>query len=487
MSIFQDFSRNFWLIRTFLFVCSHHPTNSKKLLKDHGAHPDKHENEARGSSGQSEPAPHLLSERAPSMDDSVYIGNNEEEVHPMKIYEVLANFQKYRNKYKDPLILLLYVTLEPMKFKIILLVLHYVTFQFSFALCLTIYRMLSTFDKEILLKHGSFGGIEIFVLINLWTVLLKYKDIMWFSDTFQSIGIPLNAEVIGEKKYNKLCSKIFVLRLIVLINYGLALLAALGFTLSPEYFNKRTYLAVWIRENFPNYSEYILTLIHMSNFPVALVLSALAIAMSYFGYSAVFQLIFINEAVKGICYSTIPLHQRYSSQLYQTSVRTRLKISIMLHTLGIQTSLTAMKIIYFPLIAFSLGAVVLGGSLLLEFFTNDSTQMTNQYYGIICFALAGTISSALYVSSGQNVKNESERTLYLLNQLPWYYMNKENIKIYSIFTKRAERPISMSNSLLEINFLLLVRITEILWVLLDSWAVREKCKSNMNMENLMSI
>lgn len=71
----------------------------------------------------------------------------------------------YREKYKNPIELLIQLTLEPMQFKIVLLILGYVTCQFSFALILTIYRMLSTFDKKILLRHGSFGGIEIFVSV----------------------------------------------------------------------------------------------------------------------------------------------------------------------------------------------------------------------------------------------------------------------------------------------------------------------------------
>lgn len=71
----------------------------------------------------------------------------------------------YRVKYKNPIELLIQLTLEPMQFKIVLLILGYVTCQFSFALILTIYRMLSTFDKKILLRHGSFGGIEIFVSV----------------------------------------------------------------------------------------------------------------------------------------------------------------------------------------------------------------------------------------------------------------------------------------------------------------------------------
>ncbi|XP_044755126.1 uncharacterized protein LOC123314078 [Coccinella septempunctata] len=358
----------------------------------------------------------------------------------------------------DPLILLLYITLEPMKFKIILLVICYVTCQFSFALCLTIYRMITTFDKAILLRHGSFGGIEIFVLINLWTVLLKYKEIMSFSDVFQLLRCPVNEKIIGAEKYREVRWTVFFLKFIVLVDYGLALIAAFGFTLSPEYFNTRTYLAVWLRENFPEYSERILFVIHMSNFPVALVLCALSIAMSYFGYNAVLLLIFMNQAVAGICSSSIQPSERVSSGLYQRSIKAKLKVCIMLHILAIRMSHKAAEIIYVPMIAFSVGGVILGGSLLLEFFTNDSSEMSNQYLGIICFTLAGTISSSLYVSSGQHLKNESERTLYLLNQLPWYYMNKENKQIFSIFSKMAEKPISMSTSLLEINFLLLVRI-----------------------------
>ncbi|KAK9881822.1 hypothetical protein WA026_017334 [Henosepilachna vigintioctopunctata] len=375
----------------------------------------------------------------------------------MIMYKKCANMKEFRRNMKDELKLLLYLTLYPMKFKPIFLYIIYVACQFSFALCLTTYRLLSTFDKNLLLKHGSFGGIEIFVLINLWTVLFKFRKMTWFINLLNDIFIPIDEDILGKQKYKNIMYNIKFVKIISVLNYSLAIGAAFGFTLSPEYFNTRTYLAIWIRENFENHSEYLLFFIHMSNFPVALVLVSLCIVMTYSGTRAIFQLIVINKGIEGICDSHIHPNRRYNSKIYQAMVRQKLKMCVMMHEICIRISLIGAEIIYVPIVLFSVGGVILGGSLLLEFFTNDPTEMSNQYFGIICFSLAGLISATLYVSSGQLLKDESEKTYNLLVHLPWYYMNKENKQIYSIFLQRAATPISMTNNLIEINFLLLVR------------------------------
>lgn len=173
-------------------------------------------------------------------------------------------------------------------------------------------------------------------MINLWTVLLKYKEIMGFAENFKKLIIPLSTVFVGEEKYQELQRDATLLKIIVLIDFGFAIIAAFGFTLSPEYFNTRTYLAVWLRENFPDYSEHILFFIHLSNFPVALMLCSLSIAMSYFGYSAVIQIIYLNQIIGGICDTKIPPDERYTSELYQRSVRTKLKMAIMMHGLAIR-------------------------------------------------------------------------------------------------------------------------------------------------------
>lgn len=70
---------------------------------------------------------------------------------------------EYRKDNRDPIEFLLYLTLKPMQFKIVLLILGYVTIEYCFALILTLYKLISAFDKTVLLRHGSFCGIEIFV------------------------------------------------------------------------------------------------------------------------------------------------------------------------------------------------------------------------------------------------------------------------------------------------------------------------------------
>ncbi|KAK9881820.1 hypothetical protein WA026_017332 [Henosepilachna vigintioctopunctata] len=378
----------------------------------------------------------------------------------MVLYEKLSNIKEFRRNMKDELALLLHLTINLLQMRFVHSIFIYVACQYAFGLCLTIHHLLSTFDKRNLLKYGSFVGIDIFVLINLWTVIVKYNEITWFIHTLRGMVIPIDKDIVGEIKYKRIMFTRMLVKFIVLVDYGLALAAALGIFLSPEYFNSKNYLPVWIRKNFINYSEYILFFIHLTIFPVALALVSLSIALMYCVLTSVSQLTLINIVIKGICHSSIHPDERYDSELFQSIVLQKLKICVMIHQICIRMSLYGAEILYSSIISFSTGAVILGGSLLVEFYTNDPYQGNHEYFAIVCFALSGLLTASLYVTSGQLLKDQSEKIYDLLVSLPWYYMNEENKRIYSIFLRRAFIPISLTNNLIEINLVLLVRIVK---------------------------
>ncbi|KAK9881821.1 hypothetical protein WA026_017333 [Henosepilachna vigintioctopunctata] len=229
---------------------------------------------------------------------------------------------------------------------------------------------------------------------------------LWFVHTFKKIVIPIDKDILGEKKYKSIMCICMMLKISALVNYALAISAAFGIFISPEYYNSRIYLSFWIRKNFKNYSEYILFFMHMSNFPVAVALISLSIAMSYCSARAVFQFIIVNKVIEGICDSTLHPTERYDSKIYQAVVLQKLKICIMTHQLSIRLSLLGAEIMYTSMISISAGGVILGGSLLLEFFTHDISELSNESFAIVCFSLAGFVTSSMYGFAGQFLKDE---------------------------------------------------------------------------------
>lgn len=55
---------------------------------------------------------------------------------------------------------------------------------------------------------------------------------------------------------------------------------------------------------------------------------------------------------------------------------------------------------------------------------------------------------------------QSEYTRYLLIQIPWYYMNESNRKLYSVFLLKTGKPLNIQTNVLEVNYLLVVRVSK---------------------------
>ncbi|XP_044755190.1 uncharacterized protein LOC123314134 [Coccinella septempunctata] len=259
-----------------------------------------------------------------------------------------------------------------------------------------------------------------------------------------------------------------ILKVICCFNMVCATVAALGFITAPEYFNEKTYLSVWIQQTFPEYSNFMLLVVHWTSLPVALVMAGTSITWAYAGGNAMFQVYIFIEMLKGISKTTIPQKMRRDSEVYQSLIRQKLIMSIMAFELIVKYQDIACDILEAPLLLFSVGSIILGGSLMIEFLSNQEQNFGDQYaiyVGIFFFALAGIISANLYILFGQAIKDESENCNSLLRQLPWYDMNKENKTIYSIFLRRTEKSLLVSNSLLQIDYSLLVRIVKTLYSL----------------------
>ncbi|KAL3270039.1 hypothetical protein HHI36_009095 [Cryptolaemus montrouzieri] len=332
--------------------------------------------------------------------------------------------------------------------------------------------------------------------------------------------------MLGKRKYAVVMRFMLIVKLVTCLNILLSVVASFGFILSPDYFNRKTYLAVWIIKTFPEYSKYMLFVVSLTSFPVAIVLAGSPIAWAYAGTQGWCQLMVLNEAVEIICVTKCtPKNLRRDSKIYQEVVKEKLILCIFIHQmftsenriLEIGMDLleknwenTAMdKEIPYKNFRINFQESVEKISLLREKscvmqkgwfdneikdaqkemdklyktfkFTNGETDFDNyrrqpnknqgsslgdeymMYLGILCFALAGGISSTIYVFVGQLVKDESEKLHYLLLQVPWYYMNIENRRMYLLFLRKSENPLTLSSSLVVIDFLLLVRIVKALY------------------------
>ncbi|XP_045473732.1 uncharacterized protein LOC123680091 isoform X3 [Harmonia axyridis] len=353
-----------------------------------------------------------------------------------------------------------------MNFPPVKLCIFYVFCQYGFATSLTIYHLLDKFDQQTLMKHGSFCGIQIFVLINLGSIVFMADAFYEYLQNYKKGLIPL--ELLNENTLKQIVLLGNITKLICTVNMVLATAAALGFIAAPEYFNEKTYLSVWIQEQFPNYSNFMLPVVHWTSLPVALVMAGSSVAWAYAGMNAIFQIQILKEMINTVPKTTLPQKLRRDSQLYQAIVRQKLIICVMAHGIMVRFQNIACELLEPPLMMFSMGSVILGGSLMLEYLSNQEQNLGDQYamyIGILCFALAGMISAVLYLIIGQAVKDESEGCNYLLRQLPWYDMNQENRKIFSIFLLKTEKPIALANSLVQVDYFLLMRICKALYSL----------------------
>ncbi|XP_045473731.1 uncharacterized protein LOC123680091 isoform X2 [Harmonia axyridis] len=376
------------------------------------------------------------------------------------IYKRLVKLRETKKIANDRLRLLIRLTFDVMNFPPVKLCIFYVFCQYGFATSLTIYHLLDKFDQQTLMKHGSFCGIQIFVLINLGSIVFMADAFYEYLQNYKKGLIPL--ELLNENTLKQIVLLGNITKLICTVNMVLATAAALGFIAAPEYFNEKTYLSVWIQEQFPNYSNFMLPVVHWTSLPVALVMAGSSVAWAYAGMNAIFQIQILKEMINTVPKTTLPQKLRRDSQLYQAIVRQKLIICVMAHGIMVRFQNIACELLEPPLMMFSMGSVILGGSLMLEYLSNQEQNLGDQYamyIGILCFALAGMISAVLYLIIGQAVKDESEGCNYLLRQLPWYDMNQENRKIFSIFLLKTEKPIALANSLVQVDYFLLMRVS----------------------------
>ncbi|XP_044754660.1 uncharacterized protein LOC123313736 isoform X2 [Coccinella septempunctata] len=362
--------------------------------------------------------------------------------------------------------LLIRLTFEMLTFSPIKMIIIYVFCQYSFATLLTIYHLLDRFDTKTLLKHGSFCGIQIFVLINLGSIIFMADTLFKLLKKYK-IGI-LPLELLNDEIFRKTLLLGNMVKIVCLLNFLFAIIATLGFIAAPEYFNEKTYLSVWIQETFPDYSNLMLLVVHWSSLPVALVMVGSSIGWAYAGTTAIFQIYVLREFIAAIPKTNFPRKMRLDSKVYQESIKQKFIIAIMVYEFAVSFVSTACDILEPAMIMFSLGSVILGGSLMIEFFSNQEQNFGDQYaiyVGIFFFALAGIISGNLYLLIGQGMKDASEGCNYIMRQFPWYYMNEENKQIYSIFLHRTEKPLCLSCSLMQVDYFLLVRIVKSLYSL----------------------
>ncbi|XP_045474083.1 uncharacterized protein LOC123680302 isoform X1 [Harmonia axyridis] len=281
---------------------------------------------------------------------------------------------------------------------------------------------------------------------------------------YKAFIMPL--ELFDDITFKKVVFIINMIKIICSLNMVLATIAALGFISAPKYFNEKTYLLVWIFENFPTHSNIMAKFVHWTSLPVALVLAGTSLVWTYAGMNGVFQVALLKRMIATITTSTIQHKYRRDSPLYQETTKQKMIICIMTHEILVRYQNIACDLFEAPMMMFAMGSVVLGGALMIEFLSNQALDLGDQYtiyIGIVCFAMAGGISAMLYLIIGQVLKDESEACNYQLRQLPWYDMNSENMKIYSFFLLKTERCVSLSNSLIQLDCILLMRIIKALY------------------------
>ncbi|XP_044754546.1 uncharacterized protein LOC123313644 [Coccinella septempunctata] len=381
------------------------------------------------------------------------------------IYGKMATLGERKKRCKDRLRPLIRYTFQTLTYRPVWFCFFYVFCQYFFATSLTIFHLLRKFDQETLLKHGSFCGIQIFVLINLGPMIFMVDDLLGFLKRYGDATLPV--DMLNDKLLVQIYFLIKIIKAISVINICLAIVAAAGFIAAPEYFDEKTYLCVWIQETFPDYSVWMLRVVHWTSLPVALALAGCSIGWAYGGFISICQILMLHEMIASISNSSLPQKLRRDSRLYQEAVRQKMVMSIMTHEYTVRFQSLASEIIEIPILMVSVGSLILGGSLMIEFFSNQDQNFGDQYelfVGIFCFTVAGVISANTYLITGQVIKDESETCNYKLCQLPWYDMDKDNKKIYSIFLDRSQKNLAIQNSLVQVDFVLLVRVGVLIYL-----------------------
>ncbi|XP_045474219.1 uncharacterized protein LOC123680385 [Harmonia axyridis] len=381
----------------------------------------------------------------------------------MEIYENMARFEKIKENPKDYLKIFIHMTYGLLNLRLARPFLVIANLFHICSLTLTLYKSLVTLDPKFVMKFGPAWGLEVFMLINLWLMLEKQEILKGMFTWHERIRIPY--EIMDEELNKKveMLSKIPIC--LVLMNYGLALLSFFFLAYSFEYFNDKSYSRVWIINELPGYYWSKIVLLYVVDFISATVMVSSPTAMIYFGTSGVFRIMLINKFVKSICSSQIPEDKRYDSELYQKLVEQKLKICVLLHDQAISDSILAANIVYAYIILFFLGSILMGVSLMMVILMAYIDEAYIVFIGANLYGICCLISGSLYITIGQILKDHSELIWYNLGQLPWYYMNKKNIKTYSIFLRKSQKPIALSTDLLEVNFLVFVRIFRALYSL----------------------
>ncbi|KAK9882250.1 hypothetical protein WA026_019766 [Henosepilachna vigintioctopunctata] len=101
---------------------------------------------------------------------------------------------------------------------------------------------------------------------------------------------------------------------------------------------------------------------------------------------------------------------------------------------------------------------VVGQTIQDENDTNGSTKLL-----AASAVVSALLTTCLYAFIGQMLKDESENLHRALINLPWYNMNKQNKIMYTIFLIRSEKAISLDIQLIQMDYLLLVRIFRALY------------------------
>ncbi|KAK9882247.1 hypothetical protein WA026_019763 [Henosepilachna vigintioctopunctata] len=124
---------------------------------------------------------------------------------------------------------------------------------------------------------------------------------------------------------------------------------------------------------------------------------------------------------------------------------------------------TLMKIIYKAILSYTIGVLFVGAGFMLTYLANGNENITKIMLSIGIFD--GFLTIGLYAFNGQMLKDESEELRRELLNLPWYNINKQNKSLYTIFLIRSEKPISFDTSLVQMDYLLMVRIFRALYSL----------------------
>ncbi|XP_044755172.1 uncharacterized protein LOC123314118 [Coccinella septempunctata] len=327
---------------------------------------------------------------------------------------------------------------------------------------MTIHQLLSSFDYESLLKYGAFLGVQIFLTENLWILLVTYDEVYKYGKKVEQITFAF--ELSDSKLLSEVEGMVAVIKFVTCINYLLGICTSLTLLCSQDILKDIIYLRVWICQNFSATTCSIVGYsISLLDIPIICSTVSMPFLLVYFEIVDIVHVKYLNELIKTICESSLLEEELYNSELFQRIVSQKLKICIMMHEKLINVSLLGTEMIYIPVLLVALGSLILGSSMLLFILALDFEEMNVFLIGIFSGTVNYLICVWLYIYFSQLLKNESEHSYYLLTQLPWYYMNKNNRQMFSVLLRKAEKPISCQTNILEVNFLLVVRIFKSLY------------------------